>query len=245
MIETVKEGTLPCDLIAEKGSAAVYFLDPTGRFYRLRRESETVGLILLRGPSFYHISFLPETPDEREELFAFADVSGAKEIISDLPFEGSIPLKVLALPSLSPRETEMPIKEASGRLYDGVYRLLSSVGFPLPDFDEYYVTAFARAKKGAPTLVALDGERVAATASVLFSGEKYALLGAVATDPDYRKRGLAAALVSKCAARVLADGKTPIITCFTENAERLYKSLGFTDAALLYKKMRRDFEKSS
>ena len=68
-----------------------------------------------------------------------------------------------------------------------------------------------------------------------------ALLGAVATDPDYRKRGLAAALVTKCAVRVMADGKTPLITCFTENAERLYKSLGFTDAALLYKKMRRDF----
>ena len=177
MIETVRETALPLEKIAEKGPAAVYFLDRAGRFYRVRRGAETVGLILLRGASFYHISFTPHTPAETEEIFAFADASGAKEIISDHNFEGAVPLKVLALSSLSPRETEMPITEASGRLYDGVYRLLSSVGFPLPDFDEYYVTAFARAKKGAPTLVALDGQTVAATASVLFSGEKYALLG--------------------------------------------------------------------
>jgi ribosomal protein S18 acetylase RimI-like enzyme len=71
-------------------------------------------------------------------------------------------------------------------------------------------------------LVAMAGERLRPPGFVEIS--------AVATDPDYRGRGLARALVLEVGAGIVARGETPFLHAAASNATaiRLYQSLGFT-----------------
>lgn len=73
-----------------------------------------------------------------------------------------------------------------------------------------------------------DGQLMAMT------GQRMRLPGlrevsAVCTDPDFRGRGLALALVSAVAAGIVAEGDTPFLHVKTENegAKRVYEKLGF------------------
>ncbi|MEA1651295.1 GNAT family N-acetyltransferase [Nitrospirillum sp. BR 11164] len=54
-------------------------------------------------------------------------------------------------------------------------------------------------------------------------------VSAVCTDPDFRGRGLALALVGAVAAGIVAEGETPFLHVKTENegAKRVYEKLGF------------------
>jgi predicted GNAT family acetyltransferase len=54
-------------------------------------------------------------------------------------------------------------------------------------------------------------------------------ISAVCTDPDFRGRGLALALVSAVATGIVAGGETPFLHVKTENegAKRVYEKLGF------------------
>ncbi|TWB14181.1 putative GNAT family acetyltransferase [Nitrospirillum amazonense] len=54
-------------------------------------------------------------------------------------------------------------------------------------------------------------------------------VSAVCTDPDFRGRGLALALVSAVAAGIIAEGEIPFLHVKTENegAKRVYEKLGF------------------
>ncbi|WP_040847868.1 GNAT family N-acetyltransferase, partial [Nitrospirillum viridazoti] len=54
-------------------------------------------------------------------------------------------------------------------------------------------------------------------------------VSAVCTDPDFRGRGLALALVSAVAAGITAESETPFLHVKTENegAKRVYEKLGF------------------
>ena len=56
-----------------------------------------------------------------------------------------------------------------------------------------------------------------------------ALLGAVATSPEYRRKGYAGQCVSALAGTLQAKGKTVWICPYNERARQLYLSLGFED----------------
>jgi predicted GNAT family acetyltransferase len=66
--------------------------------------------------------------------------------------------------------------------------------------------------------------------------DKFAEISAVCTDPAYRGKGLAKALVSEVAARIMRRGKTPFLHVLptNESAIKSYLALGF--------KKRRDFD---
>lgn len=77
--------------------------------------------------------------------------------------------------------------------------------------------------------VRIDG-RLAAMAGERFQPDGLVEISAVCTHPDFRGRGLAARLVSKVAADILARGEDPFLHTFASNvgAIRVYESLGFT-----------------
>jgi predicted GNAT family acetyltransferase len=77
-------------------------------------------------------------------------------------------------------------------------------------------------------LIAMAGERLQL--------DKFAEISAVCTDPAYRGKGLAKALVSEVAARIMRRGKTPFLHVLptNESAIKSYLALGF--------KKRRDFD---
>jgi predicted GNAT family acetyltransferase len=70
-------------------------------------------------------------------------------------------------------------------------------------------------------LIAMAGERLRIDGFIEVS--------AVCTHPDYRGRGLGAALLSRVAARIVRDGATPFLHSYADNdgAIALYRKLGF------------------
>ncbi len=70
-------------------------------------------------------------------------------------------------------------------------------------------------------LIAMAGERLQTDEFVEVSG--------ICTHPDYRGRGLAAALTRIIAARILEEGKTPFLHAYASNtgAISVYRKLGF------------------
>lgn len=74
----------------------------------------------------------------------------------------------------------------------------------------------------------IDGH-LAAMAGTRLAMPGYRELSGVCTHPDYRGRGLAAALIATVAGRILAAGDTPYLTSYADNvaAVALYERLGF------------------
>lgn len=80
----------------------------------------------------------------------------------------------------------------------------------------------------AGRLVAMAGERLHVPGHVEVSG--------VCTHPDGRGQGLAAALIGKVVAQILADGLVPLLHSYAANegALALYRRLGFAESARLH-----------
>lgn len=72
----------------------------------------------------------------------------------------------------------------------------------------------------------VDGE-AAGCAMKLFETDKAVLLGAVATKPEYRGKGIAGSLVKTLAFESLADGKRAELLCKKDSIVDFYKSIGF------------------
>jgi GNAT superfamily N-acetyltransferase len=77
-----------------------------------------------------------------------------------------------------------------------------------------------------PLLAEVEGRGVC-TATVLFETEKAALLGGVATVPEFRGRGLAGAVVTLLAEEEKANGKRVELLCKKDSIVNFYKKLGF------------------
>ncbi len=101
---------------------------------------------------------------------------------------------------------------------------LTGVGDYLPWLSD---TKFRRDRGTAEGRIAVcDGEN-AGCAMVLFRTDKASLLGAVATRPQYRGRGLARSLVLGLARQELADGRRVELLCKNGSIVEFYKSIGF------------------
>jgi GNAT superfamily N-acetyltransferase len=74
-----------------------------------------------------------------------------------------------------------------------------------------------------------DGGRLVAMAGERLRIDGFIEVSAVCTHPDYRGRGLGAALLSRVAARIVQDGATPFLHSYADNegAIALYRKLGF------------------
>ena len=94
--------------------------------------------------------------------------------------------------------------------------------------DQFIADMQSRINHGAALTAAVyENGGIASTASAVFIGRKTGLIGAVATDSNYRGRGYASALVSSLCDKLINQNKTPLISCANEAAKRLYMSLGF------------------
>lgn len=102
---------------------------------------------------------------------------------------------------------------------------LTGVGEYLPWLSD---TTFRINRNTAEPLVAEVDGKAAGCAMVLFRTDKAALLGAVATSPEFRGRGIAGALVMKLANGELECGRRTELLCKNDTIVDFYKSIGFT-----------------
>jgi GNAT superfamily N-acetyltransferase len=101
---------------------------------------------------------------------------------------------------------------------------LTGVGDYLPWLSD--TTFRVNRNTAKPLLAHIDG-RNAGCAMVLFRTDKAALLGAVATVPEFRGKGVARALVTRLAVSELADGRRVELLCKNDSIVEFYKSIGF------------------
>lgn len=95
-------------------------------------------------------------------------------------------------------------------------------------FDSWYVDVSHRLRHGGCHIAAVrEKDEIVATAMTVAECKTAALLGAVATRPDRRGRGLASACVCSLAGSMQRAGKTVWICPKNAQAQRLYEHLGF------------------
>ncbi len=112
---------------------------------------------------------------------------------------------------------------------EDIYPLMK-MHFPISDRDEFISDMLHRINHGRGISAAIyEANTVISCASVFFKGDAMALIGGVCTDGNYRKKGLASALVTKLSLILRQEGLLPLITCKSEAGRRVYLNLGFTD----------------
>jgi GNAT superfamily N-acetyltransferase len=107
--------------------------------------------------------------------------------------------------------------------------LQAGFGASAPAFEPWYVDVMLRQRRGLCRIACVrETEAAVATAMTVAEGEETALIGAVATHPDFRRRGYAGACVSALAAQLQAEGRQVLLSPKNEAAARVYAKLGFT-----------------
>ncbi len=74
-----------------------------------------------------------------------------------------------------------------------------------------------------------DGGRACATASVVAHGTRTAWIGMILVHPEYRRRGLASALMNRCIETLQSRGVESIKVDATDQGRQVYLKLGFAD----------------
>lgn len=168
-----------------------------------------------------------------EELLEFVKIVGfntiqckrtvAKELADDETLWGYV---VRFEDERENREVNIKNKFELKEIYDIIKaENITGVGDYLPWLSD---TTFRINRNTAkPLLAEVDGN-AAGCAMVLFRTDKAALLGAVATSPCYRGRGIAGALVTRLANDELAEGRRTELLCKNDSIVDFYKSIGFT-----------------
>ena len=107
-----------------------------------------------------------------------------------------------------------------------VFDLLETCGFELGDYGAFLSDVCSRINKGTASMIAAEENgNLLACAFALFEGEKSVLLGAVATSPEARGRGLASAIVNEIANE--KSEKEVFLFCRNDGLKAFYEKIGF------------------
>lgn len=110
-----------------------------------------------------------------------------------------------------------------------LYAFLQPLFPHLPPFEVWYPDVCYRQRHGRCRVAALRvGGKPASCAMTVAEWHGGALIGGVATAPEYRRQGLAARCVGALAATLQQEGRQVYICPKNEGAQRLYATLGFT-----------------
>ena len=106
--------------------------------------------------------------------------------------------------------------------------LRAGFGDAAPAYDAFYADVLHRMRHGCfeQRVVKGDNGLLACAMTVAYCDDA-AMIGAVATHPDARRKGYASACVTQLAASLQAQGKAVYLCPKNPYAERLYLSLGF------------------
>lgn len=124
-------------------------------------------------------------------------------------------------------EPEKAVSILSGTQLLGVMRLISGCE-KLPDYVEKKYVEAVRAVNSQLGVYAgiYDGDMLVSCGGITAVNEKYALIGNIFTKEEYRKRGLARAVVLALINEAADRGLIPVLYC-EKNKEGFYRKLGF------------------
>lgn len=180
--------------------------------------------------------YLTERSDP-EEIAAFLHFQGAGAVMTDaccpLPIQAEQVIKGQVLqyqgePYISYLELYSPEVKP-------LYALLQSCESPIfrvPEYMSFLSDVTHRRNGGKCAVLGTDVNGTLASAVMTVSETEYAaILGAVATHPDYRRRGLSRELVRTLASRITKQGRAAYVFSASDENTRFYENAGFEIAA--------------
>ena len=180
--------------------------------------------------------YMTETSD-KEELIAFLNMLGAASVTSNerlldnsergavMAYQGS----TNSFGAENEREEDIPFLQ--------IYSLLKKCeaeDFAVPSYEDFILDMSHRLRhRTALCSILMDGDRVAACSMTAAMSENTAVIGAVCTDPEYRRMGLG----TKCVQSLLAKlGSRNIFIMRAEHKnEVFYQELGFENTGFFYR----------
>lgn len=176
--------------------------------------------------------YLTEKSD-KEEIAAFLHFQNASAVMtargyslalsSQRVIEGAV-LRYTGEPYYSELEIYYPEVKP-------LYALLQSCAsdiFIVPEYMSFLSDVTHRRNLGKCTVLGTDAGGILASAVMTVSEtENAAILGAVATHPDYRRRGLSRELVRTLASRISEQGRAVYVFSASDANTRFYQNSGF------------------
>ena len=180
-------------------------------------------------------SFIVRTTDgaDTEELSAFLRVSGASVILSDTPLDCHMNFR--SGPVLFNRGI-LVISEDYGVITPEIMEFYSvieksaSKNFTPPSYESFLLDVGNRLQKGAARLLGVEEKgELAACVMTLAESADSAVLGALATLPEYRKKGLGRFLIKYINNELIGEGKTVFMHRAEDENIDFYNRLGFKE----------------
>ncbi len=168
-------------------------------------------------------------PEDREEIGAFLKMQPfLSRVYTTIP--NVIGGKAISFTAMRAEHTPSNTALTAPSLQE-LYAFLQPYFADLPPFEPWYLDVSYRTRHGLcrQTVVQEDDQIVSSAMTVAEWGSG-ALLGGVATHPNFRRRGYAALCVNTLTAALQNEGKAVWICPYNEAAHRLYQSLGFRDS---------------
>ena len=170
------------------------------------------------------------------EVSAFMRVAGASQVLLNgryrLDVEGSETEGVVMKLCRKPEEATGAgnlVQPAIKAAYEVIVKSAGK-GMTPPPFEDFYVDVNHRLRHGTMRLIGVtDGGKPAAVAMTVAEGGGGAVLGAVACDPRYRRKGYGTLMVTELCARLSAENKTVYLHRVKDRNAAFYERLGFED----------------
>lgn len=178
------------------------------------------------------------TPDsDLEEVSSFMRVSGASAILCDgsykLDFFGREPSKgVIMSRTESFDDIDPNARIVQPDIREAYYLIVrcSDKNFTPPVFEDFYVDVNHKLRHDAMRMVGLaEGRRLVSVAMTVAESDEAAVLGALACDPAYRKKGYGSTLIKTLCNSVIGEGKAVYLHRAQNANEAFYRKLGFTE----------------
>ena len=172
---------------------------------------------------------------DREEIAAFLTFQGAGSVLYngafDLPVSGALDTiggQVLAYDA-GDYHSDIELYEPEPRELYALLKACESPTFRVPEYLFFLSDLKHREHRGKLHCLGSKIDGVLASSVMTVSETCDAvILGAVATHPDYRRRGLSRALVNTLAASMRHEGRSVYILSATEENTHFYIHSGFT-----------------
>ncbi len=167
-------------------------------------------------------------PTDSEEICAFLQMQPTLDkVFTTIP--AVLSGKVIHFTAMQASHTPCKVELNAPRLQE-LYAFLQPYFEDLPPFEPWYLDVSYRTRHGLCRQTSItENGRIVSSAMTVAEWGNGALIGAVATDPAFRSRGLAGRCVNALTASLQAEGKSVWICPYNEPAHRLYQSLGFVD----------------
>lgn len=167
-----------------------------------------------------------------EEISSFMRVSGAVSIICDERYKLDCGLNCIGGPILSSSvimESDKDFAVISPTVKE-VYELISkcaSKNFAVPSYESFTLDVSHKLNKNTVRMYGIKGESLSSCIMTLAESNDCAVLGALATDPEYRNMGQGAFLIKYINNILVNEDKTVFLHRAPDENIEFYNKLGF------------------